>query len=46
MTHLALILVYTCELLLKTCELSDDACQSYGQGASTHYYIRMQNKLR
>jgi len=34
LSHLALILVYTCVLVIKTCELSPDACQSYGFGTS------------
>ena len=34
LSHLALILVYTCVLVIKTCELSPDACRSYGFGAS------------
>jgi hypothetical protein len=32
LSHLALILVYTCVLVLKTCEQSSDACRSYGYG--------------
>ena len=34
LSHLALILLYTCVLVIKTCELSSDACRSYGFGAS------------
>jgi hypothetical protein len=35
LVYLALILVYTCLLTIKTRELSPDACQSYGFGASS-----------
>mmetsp|Transcript_20685 Transcript_20685/g.61519 ORF Transcript_20685/g.61519 Transcript_20685/m.61519 type:complete len:631 (+) Transcript_20685:2-1894(+) len=34
LSHLALILLYTCVLTVKTCEMSEDACRSYGFGAS------------
>eukprot|EP00966_Prymnesium_polylepis_P123022 2844462-Prymnesium_polylepis.1 len=34
MSHLALILVYTCVLAIKTCELSRDVCNSYGFGSA------------
>ena len=36
LSHLALILLYTCVLAIKTCELSADACRSYGFGASAN----------
>jgi len=34
LSHLALILMYTCVLVIKTCEQSPDACKSYGFGDS------------
>eukprot|EP00966_Prymnesium_polylepis_P211862 4907058-Prymnesium_polylepis.1 len=34
LSHLALILLYTCVLVIKTCEQSPDACKSYGFGDS------------
>jgi hypothetical protein len=34
LSHLALILVYTCVLAIKTCEFSPEACSSYGFGSS------------
>jgi len=34
LSHLALILLYTSVLVIKTCEVSPDACRSYGFGAS------------
>ena len=34
LSHIAFILVYACVLTIKTCELSADACGSYGFGAS------------
>ena len=39
LTHLALILVYICVLVIKTCELSSDACRSYGFGASAEGFF-------
>ena len=33
-TELALILLYTCALVIKTCELSEVVCRAYGFGDS------------
>jgi hypothetical protein len=32
MIELTLILVYTCVLLIKTCEISPEVCSTYGFG--------------
>ena len=32
LTELALVLLYTCVLMLKSCELSPDVCATYGLG--------------
>ena len=34
LSHLALILVYSCVMAIKTCELSSEACSKYGFGNS------------
>jgi len=34
LSHLSLILLYMCVLVIKTCELSPEACGSYGFGSS------------
>ena len=39
MSHLALILLYTCVLTIKTCELSPNACESYGFGDSARGFF-------
>lgn len=35
MIQLCLVLVYTCALVIKTCDVSADACAMYGFGATS-----------